>query len=106
MNLKRGCYWKNLKNKVKHSPAFILVILIFWFIIRVGARPSRVLYPCQVTILHQTIMSAQVFLASSTNAFIIFWRRLFSSTAFWGTGTVIGLFILGLILGAKGMRIF
>jgi hypothetical protein len=106
MSLKEGCYWKNLRNKVRHSPVFILLILIFWFIIRVGTRPSRVLYPCQITILHQTLMSVQVFLASSTNTFIIFWRRLFYSKIFWGTSVIVGLFILGIILGAKGVRFF
>jgi hypothetical protein len=98
--------WKKIRNKIKHSPIFILAIFVFWFIVRVGTRPSRVLYPCQLTILHNIIVSFQVFLASSTNTFVIFWRKIISSKIFWIFITLISLFILGLILGAKGIRLF
>ena len=106
MNQRKNHYWKQLKGKIRHSPVFILIILIFWFVIRVGTRPSRVLYPCQITILNQTLLSMQTLFASSTNTFIIFWRRLFYSKLFWGAGAVVGLFVLGLVLGAKGARFF
>jgi len=97
---------KNIKKRVRHSPVFILIVLVFWFIVRVGARPSRMLYPCQVTVLNQMVMSIQTFFASSTNAFVIFWRKIVYSKFFWILIIIMGLFVLGLVLGAKGYRIF
>ncbi len=97
---------KGIKKKVRHSPIFILVVLIFWFIFRVGARPSRLLYPCQVTVLNQMVLSVQTFFASSTNVFVIFWKKIIFSKLFWGFVIILVLFIVGLIFGAKGFRLF
>jgi hypothetical protein len=97
---------KSMKKRVRHSPIFILAVLIFWFVVRVGGRPSRILYPCQITLLNQMVLSTQTFFASSTNTFVIFWKRMVSSKLFWSFVIILVLFIVGLIFGAKGIRLF
>ena len=61
---------------MKHKPGkyiWFSLACLAWFILRVGARPTRIVYPCQRVAAAQSGWFLYAFLAP---AFVAFWKGI------------------------------
>ena len=94
-------------RRLRHNYVFILIILAVWFVLRVGSRPNRALYPCQQVILTQLQVSLSSIFTPIVASFSLIYRnnltRLFTKRNLF-IGSILILAVVGGFLFNSSMQ--
>ena len=70
---------KNHLSKLKYSPLVLFIVTLFWFLVRVIPKPSRVIYPCQqANIAYMGTYLTALFGGGIFAVIISFWKKSIS----------------------------